>query len=95
MAKHTPPYVDGNTVQANRVTADWLNGVNTFVYDPMTPTLQSYTYATLPTPAVGMVAWCSNGRKAAEGAGVGTGVPVYYSSTGGWCSFRTDATVLI
>jgi hypothetical protein len=54
--------------------------------------LGSFTVATLPTASEGAVAYCTNGRKTGEGAGVGTGVPVYYSA-GAWKVFSTDATV--
>ncbi len=54
----------------------------------------SFTVATLPTTGIsaGAVAYASNGRKASEGAGAGTGVLVYWSS-GQWMSFRTDTAV--
>lgn len=43
----------------------------------------------------GAIAWCSNGRKAGEGLGDGTGVPVYYDAAAGtWNSYRTDAELL-
>lgn len=57
-----------------------------------TALLKSYTFATLPSGLEGMVAFCSDGRKVGEGAGVGTGVPVYYSESA-WKVFSTDATV--
>ena len=60
----------------------------------------SYTVATLPGisatqplgPPPGSIAYASNGRKVGEGAGSGTGVPVYYSN-GAWRVFSTDAAV--
>lgn len=49
--------------------------------------------ATAPSgPPVGSIAYASNGRKVGEGAGAGTGVPVYYSN-GAWRVFSTDAPV--
>ena len=60
----------------------------------------SFTVATLPSispsqplgPPAGVIAYASNGRKVGEGAGSGTGVPVYYSN-GAWRVFSTDAPV--
>ena len=34
MAKHIPPFVDGDLALANRVTAGWLNSVNEYIYGP-------------------------------------------------------------
>jgi hypothetical protein len=39
-----------------------------------------------------MKAYATNGRKVGEGAGAGTGVPVYYSN-GSWRVYSTDAAV--
>jgi len=50
------------------------------------------TVANLPPGREGMVAYASNGRKSGEGAGAGTGVPVYWSN-GLWRVFSTDAQV--
>lgn len=42
----------------------------------------------------GMVAYCTDGRKSGEGAGNGTGVPVYYDeTTGDWLVFRDGTAV--
>lgn len=40
----------------------------------------------------GALAWATNGRKPSEGAGAGTGVPVYYNGNGIWnrCSDHTQ-----
>jgi hypothetical protein len=55
--------------------------------------LQTYTVATLPaSPAAGSTAYASNGRKVGEGAGSGTGVPVYFSN-GSWRVSSTDVAV--
>lgn len=52
-----------------------------------------FTVALLPTsPSSGQMAFASNGRKVGEGAGVGTGVPVYFSN-GAWRVYSTDAAV--
>lgn len=53
----------------------------------------SYTVANLPTGVEeGTIAFATNGRKVGQGAGAGTGVPVYYSA-GNWRVFSTDAPV--
>ena len=60
--------------------------------------LKSALLANLPTEGVrdGAAAWCDDGRKAGEGGGSGTGVPVYFDeAASGWFSFRTDAAVLV
>lgn len=41
----------------------------------------SYTVATLPAGTAGMMAYASNGRKAGEGAGAGTGVLALYTNS--------------
>lgn len=54
---------------------------------------QGYTVANLPVGVVNSsLAIATNGRKVGEGAGAGTGVPVYYSN-GQWRVFSTDAVV--
>jgi hypothetical protein len=63
----------------------------------------SYTVATLPTLANGGLgngtsyvtyAFASNGRKAAEGAGLGTGQLVYYNAvTDQWLRIRDDSVI--
>lgn len=59
------------------------------------PVLPSYTVANLPTKgATGQFAWASNGRKASEGVGAGTGVPVYFNpATSTWLDFYSNAQV--
>lgn len=54
--------------------------------------LPKYTVVTLPVGAEGYLAYATNGRKVGEGAGNGTGVPVYFSNTQ-WRVFSTDAQV--
>lgn len=55
--------------------------------------LGSFTVATLPNnPIVSQQAYATNGRKVGEGAGSGTGVPVYFSN-GAWRVYSTDAVV--
>ena len=56
--------------------------------------LGAFAYASLPVaPTAGSSAYCSNGRKVAEGAGSGTGVLCYYS-LGAWRVFFDDSPVL-
>lgn len=58
-----------------------------------------YTVDTLPTPpstptGVRAVAFATNGRKAGEGVGAGTGVPVYWNdATNQWLVYRNDSVV--
>lgn len=55
--------------------------------------LQNYTVAALPVGVSNnSVAIAKDGRKVGEGAGAGTGVPVYYSN-GSWRVFSTDTVV--
>ena len=51
-----------------------------------------YTVAGLPAGTEGMVAYATDGRKVGEGAGAGTGVPVYFSNTL-WRAYSTDTQV--
>lgn len=65
--------------------------------------LPAYTVASLPTLANGglgngtsyvTLAFASNGRKAAEGAGLGTGQLVYYNApTDQWLRVRDDSLI--
>jgi hypothetical protein len=58
--------------------------------------LREMTVAELASysPAAGSrIAYATNGRKSGEGAGAGTGVPVYYSA-GKWRVYRDDSEVL-
>jgi len=54
--------------------------------------LPKYTVANLPTGFVGRVAFATNGRTGAEGAGAGTGCPVIYSNAQ-WRRFEDMATI--
>lgn len=56
--------------------------------------LSIYVVASLPTGYEGRVAFASDGRKIAEGAGVGTGVPVYFSNAL-WRTYPADAVVTV
>jgi hypothetical protein len=66
----------------------WLSLLYTFVNQG------NYLVAALPSRNVlpGQTAYATNGRKVGEGAGSGTGVPVYYSN-GAWRVYSTDAVV--
>lgn len=59
------------------------------------PVPTSYTVAGLPaTAGAGQVAWAANGRKSGEGAGLGSGVPVFFNpGTATWYSFLSGAVV--
>lgn len=54
--------------------------------------LVSYTVAGLPAGTAGNLAYASNGRKAGEGAGVGTGVLVFKDGTA-WIACDTGSAV--
>ena len=54
--------------------------------------IASYTVALLPTATAGAMAYASNGRKAGEGVGVGTGVLVFRDGSN-WIAVDTGATV--
>lgn len=68
-----------------------------------TDSIPAYTVASLPTLANGglgngssyvTLAFASNGRKSAEGAGLGTGQVVYYNAvTDQWLRIRDDGVV--
>lgn len=52
----------------------------------------AFTVATLPSaPGNGAIAYATDGRKAGEGVGAGTGVPVYYQD--GWKTYYDNTTV--
>ena len=55
----------------------------------------AYTVALLPATGnfEGQLAYATDGRKTAEGAGSGTGVPVYWSAAN-WHVYFDDSTVL-
>lgn len=72
---------------------------NILLYDTVTRWTQVsafpvYTVASLPTGYPGQVAFASNGRKGGEGAGAGTGVPVFWNSlTSQWLCFHDNSVV--
>lgn len=58
--------------------------------------LPIYAFAALPTGYDGRIAWCSDGRKTAEGGGAGTGVPTYYDvASAAWRVFYDDTALAI
>ena len=56
--------------------------------------LPTYTVATLPSAAAGVLAYATNGRKTGEGVGTGTGALVVGGSGGQWISVMSGTTVL-
>lgn len=74
------------------VWQSWFDLVAQFFQRPTWPEYKVATLPTDPVPYEGQFAYATNGRKTAEGAGLGTGVPVYYSQ-GVWRVFSTDAAV--
>jgi len=77
-----------NTVGA--ITPGVLRGLTQDILDSQG--LNTFTVATLPAGTEGMRAYATNGRKVGEGAGLGTGVPVYFSNAL-WRVLSTDAAV--
>ena len=66
-------------------------------YSPIPPNASgiydgAFTVALLPSGVEGSTAYATNGRKVSEGAGLGTGVYVYYS-LGAWRVLTTDQPV--
>ena len=55
-------------------------------------TLKSYTVAGLPMAGLGKTAFASNGRRAGEAAGAGTGIPVW-SDAGNWRTYYDNSVV--
>lgn len=79
------------------------SGAATFYYDgirwnllsmsPTTGQTGHFTVANLPAgPPDGALAYATDGRKVGEGAGSGTGVPVYFSNAA-WRTYSGDAAV--
>ena len=98
-------YLDGNTVLKAGVLAGTLTvSMAPDASDAAQATqgamsinaLPIYAYADLPTGFNGAIAYCSNGRKTGEGAGAGTGVPAYWSSSDSdWHVFYDDTVLAI
>jgi hypothetical protein len=54
--------------------------------------LPVYAFIDLPTGFNGQVVFVTNGRKAAEGAGLGTGVPAFWdANAAAWLNFYDNA----
>lgn len=88
------PYRPPPTAGLGQVSQDWQRSLSLDL-----PSLLrhwgNYPKAKLPTAALaGDMAYCTDGRKVGEGAGAGTGVPVYFSNTA-WRVYSTDAPVAI
>jgi hypothetical protein len=78
---------------ANKVFGFINSGNNNFQTNNVLPGVGVYTVANLPTDVIaGQTAYASNGRKAGEGAGSGTGVLVFRDTTA-WRACDTGATV--
>lgn len=77
----------------------WISVHDAAVFAGYALGVQEYLVDDLPTPpstpsGVRAVAFATNGRKAGEGVGAGTGVPVYWNDdTGQWFVFRNDSVV--
>lgn len=68
-------------------------GTNEFVYlFPTKATTATLEARGVAYDKVGAIAYATNGRKAAEGAGVGTGVPVWWNGTN-WLTFHDNSTL--
>ena len=97
--------VDGNTRLKELVAAGTVSvSLTVDSYDAVEATqgtlvlgvLPKYAYASLPTGVNGAVVYCTDGRKTGEGAGVGTGVPAYWSdSDSDWHVFYDDSVLAI
>lgn len=82
-------------VEAMRITSGGalqMGGANTVVTAARLFQLRSYTVATLPAVGDALLAYASDGRKVGEGAGAGTGVPVYRDG-GTWFRYGDDTAV--
>ena len=70
---------NGNAAFSTSVSTRALSATTGTFSAPVSP--GSYTVATLPAGTAGMMAYASNGRKAGEGAGAGTGVLALYTNS--------------
>jgi hypothetical protein len=78
---------------ANKVFGFLRTSDNIFQAQNVMPGVSTYTVANLPTDVqANQIAYASNGRKAGEGAGSGTGVLVFRDTTA-WRACDTGATV--
>ncbi len=76
---------------ADVITGQWDAG-NETIEAQFPVNMQSYTVAGLPGGVAADVAYASDGRKAGEGVGAGTGVLVFYDGTN-WIAVDSGATV--
>lgn len=75
------------TSSAGRLESTGVVAASTYV------STGAFSVASLPSnPPAGSWAFATNGRKAGEGAGAGTGCPVYFQGT--WKTFYDNTTVL-
>ena len=77
----------------NKILTSILSRLNAGLMVLPVPSI--YTVAGLPaTGATGQFAYASNGRKPGEGAGSGTGVPVFWNAgSASWFSYCSGAAV--
>lgn len=92
IAAHLPSLLAGEVYYATDTNLLYVNnGTSTVLLG--SPAIAQFTVAGLPgSPVEGQLAYATNGRKVGEGAGAGTGVPVYFSNTK-WRVYSTDAQV--
>jgi hypothetical protein len=69
------------------------NQISTFVYNGAPPSRTIAQLAALNSFPNGTIAYASNGRKIGEGAGLGTGILVYYSANS-WRTLSSDQVAL-
>lgn len=81
-------------------STQWISVHDYSVFSQTTQAVYEYTVAALPTPPVTLtgtraLAFATNGRKAGEGVGAGTGVPVYWNSvTSEWLRMEDNSVVV-
>lgn len=76
-------------LQTNRWKLTWLAFLQSLANFPAAATV-----AGLPVSAkTGTIYYASNGRKPGESAGHGTGVLVYFDSTGAWISVHSGIAI--
>ena len=75
-------------------TSRWKLSWYAFLQSLTTSPVLSYTVAGLPASAkAGAIAFASDGRKSGETSGHGTGVPVYWNTSGAWFTFSGNSAV--
>jgi hypothetical protein len=88
MAVNPAPINENPTQPMPSSWALWFNSV----YLALKYSGRSYPVASLPAASIGAVTIASNGRKAGEGAGSGTGCPVWWDGTI-WRTFYDNSQV--